>query len=173
MARQKPTNERPLTETLIVSSSVGAAFLGVSSRWVQQLATDGWVKPVGRGKWNLAELVQGYAASMKDEDRRSSRQSAENRVREARAAEIERRMAREDRKIIDIDEAFGVLDNVIGQFLQSISGLPAQITRNVGERRRIEAICDAERQRLSTQFAEGLSALETGIPTPDPADEDE
>lgn len=150
-----------------------AAVLGVTDRWVRDLEKQGVFKRQARGRYDLTECVPAYVEWRVKAEVTKQAPPSGDRVRDARAAEIERRMAREDRKIIDIDEAFGVLDDVVGHFLQSISGLPAQITRNVSERRRIEAICDAERQRLATRFAEGLSALQTGDQAPDADDEDD
>lgn len=173
MARTKKPAAKPLTETLVVSSKVGAAFLGISQRWVQQLGTDGWAKPLSRGQWNLAELIQGYAASLKDENARKTKSAADSRVRDARAAEIEMRIAREDRKVIDLGEAAAALDRVVGDFLQAVGGLPARITRDPRERQRIEAICDAERLRLSDRFAESAQALRTGLPADQADDEDD
>lgn len=173
MARPKKQVEKPLTETLVVSSKVGAAFLGVSQRWVQQLGTDGWVKPAARGQWNLADLIKGYAASLKDETAKRTKSAADSRVRDARASEIEMRIAREDRTLIALEEAMSFVDRLSGDYLQSIGGLPARITRDPRERQRIEAICDAERLRLTDLYAERGQALRTGRPADQADDEDD
>ncbi len=156
-----------------ITTSQAARLLMISDERVRQLTNMGHIQKVAKGRYLLVAVVQGYIKYLKDEDRKSSKTASESRVRDARAAEIERRMAREDRKIISLEEAVDAFDKATGQYLQSISGLPARMTRNPSERRRLEAICDTERQRLATRFAEGASTLRTGVEAADPEDEDD
>lgn len=151
-----------------------ARLLMISEERIRQLVKQGYV-PVSekRGHVQLVGSVQGYIRFLKDDERRSSKSAADARVRDARAAEIERRMAREDRDIIMLEEAMAAYDFATGLYLESVSGLPARMTRNVSERRRLEAICDGERQRLADRFAEGASALRTGSTAADTDDEDD
>lgn len=158
MAAKKQAAEQPNT----IDTAMAAALLKITPRYVRQISSQGWYKPAGRDRWNLIELVQGYIDFLKDEGRRTSKSAAESRVRDARAAEIERRLAREDRTIIMLDEAMAFVDLISGDFLQSIGGLPARITREPRERQRIERICDAERLRLSDLYAERSRSLRTG-----------
>jgi MinD-like ATPase involved in chromosome partitioning or flagellar assembly len=71
-------------------------------------------------------------------------------------------MAREDRKIIDLDEAVGCLDDICGLMLSTLNSLPAMITRNPSERRRIEDIIYQAQSRLATKCAEKTKVLVTG-----------
>ncbi len=153
-----------------ITTSQAARLLMVSDERVRQLTKAGFVPKAARGRYNLVALVQGYIRFLKDDERRSSKSAADSRVRDARAAEIERRMAREDRKIIALDEAMAAFDQATGLYLQSLSSLPARITRNSAERRRIEAVCDAERQRLSDRFAQSAVTLQTGSHQQETAD---
>lgn len=156
-----------------ITTAQAARLLMVTEAWVRKLTRDGTIAKAARDRYNLVAVVQGYIRFLKDEERRSSKSAADNRVRDARAAEIERRMAREDRDLIMLDEAMAAYDFATGLYLTSISGLPARMTRNASERRRLEAICDGERQRLADRFAEGASALRTGEAAVDADDEDD
>lgn len=156
-----------------ITTVQAARLLMLSDERIRQLVKDGYIPRVAQGRFNLVTVVQGYIRFLKDDGRRSSKSAADNRVRDARAAEIERRMAREDRDIIMLDEAMAAYDFATGLYLASVSGLPARMTRNASERRRLEAICDGERQRLADRFAEGASALPTGIAAADADDEDD
>lgn len=156
-----------------ITTVQAARLLMVSDEWIRRLTKQGYMQAVATGRYNLVAVVQGYIRFLKDEDRRSSKSAADNRVRDARAAEIERRMAREDRNLIMMDEALAAYDFATGLYLTSISGLPARMTRNASERRRLEAICDGERQRLADRFAEGASALRSGEAVVDAEDEDD
>jgi len=156
-----------------ITTTQAARLLMLSDERVRQLTKSGYVPTLAQGRYNLVAVVQGYIKYLKDDERRSSRSVADNRVRDARAAEIERRMAREDRDIIMLDEAMAAYDFATGLYLTSISGLPARMTRNASERRRLEAICDGDRQRLADRFAEGASALRSGEAAVDADDEDD
>lgn len=156
-----------------ITTTQAARLLMLSDERVRQLTKSGYVPTLAQGRYNLVAVVQGYIKYLKDDERRSSRSVADNRVRDARAAEIERRMAREDRDIIMLDEAMAAYDFATGLYLTSISGLPARMTRNASERRRLEAICDGERQRLADRFAERASALRSGEAAVDADDEDD
>lgn len=160
-------------KTNLIDTATAAALLKVTPRWIQQLAADGWIKAAGRGKWPLVGTVQGYIAFLKDENARKTKSASQSAVQEARAEEIRRRIAREDRQTIDLAEALEALDRATGEFVQSLSGLPARITRNPRERQRIEAIVDGERQRLADRFAEIAGSLSTGVVSADTGDEDD
>lgn len=129
-----------------ITVAQAAKLLMISEDWVWRLAKKGYFTRVSPGRYNLVAVVQGYIRYLKDDERRSSKSAADSRVRDARAAEIERRMAREDRDLIMLDEAIEAYDFATGLFLESISGLPARMTRNAGERRRLEPIVTAGRE---------------------------
>lgn len=172
-ARKAAKKDEAPPQANTIDTVTAAALLKITPQWVRQLAAQGWYKPIARDRWNLVEVVQGYIDSLKDENRRSAKSAAESRVRDARAAEIERRLAREDRGLIALDEAVRFVDLISGDFLQSIGGLPARITRVPRERQRIESICDAERLRLSDLYAERRQTLRTGRPAAEADDEDD
>lgn len=157
----------------MITTAQATKLLMITPQWLRQLAVQGYIPRAVKGAYPLVAVVQGYIKSLKDDEKRSTKTAADNRVRDARAAEIERRMAREDREIITLEEAMASHEDVTGEYLQSISGLPARITRNQSERRRIEVICDAERTRLATRFDKSASALRTGQPAIDADGEDD
>jgi phage terminase Nu1 subunit (DNA packaging protein) len=145
-----------------VDTQTAAALLKVTPRWIQQLAKDGWIKPAGRGKWPLVGLVQGYIDFLKDENARKTKAAGNSELQRVRAREIELRIAKEDRSVIDLDEAIGAFEILCGEFNSIISGLPARITRNSRERQRIEAICDEERARLSKVLVKACDTARSG-----------
>lgn len=145
-----------------VSTESLAKLLMLSTDRIRQLARAGHIARAGHGRFILVTAVQGYIKFLKEAEQRASKSTAENRVRDARAAEIERRMAREDRQIVDLDEAMGTLEDISGLMLAALGSLPAQITRNPSERRRIENIVHAAQERLVNRFAQKMAALQTG-----------
>lgn len=155
-----------------VSSQAAADLLQLSPRRLRQLAADGWIPAAGRGRYPLAGLVQGYASFLMASGARRTKSANEGRLKEARARLVEQRIAREDRGLIDLQEALDAFEDIAGAYAGSIAGLPARIAMDPSERRRIQVICDAERLRVSDRFAEIASALRTGRGADDAGGED-
>ena len=163
MANESKKVAKEVTEAVVDAATV-AALLNLTIGRVRALTTQLHIKTAGRGRWKLIDVIMAYVAFIKEENKNRSKGAAESRVRDARAAEIELRMARADREVIALPEALSVVDDITGIYLQSMSSLPARITREQNERRRIEAICDEERLRVADHLAERASALRTGLP---------
>ena len=150
-----------------------ASLLDLTTMRIDQLVREGHIQKSGRGRYPLEASVRGYIKFLKGTIAGQTKSASSNRAQDARAAEIERRMAREDREIISLAEALTTIDEVAGEYLQSISSLPARITREPRERQRIEAICDAERLRVSDRFVKRSRALRTGGSVDEADDEDD
>jgi hypothetical protein len=135
-----------------ISTATLAKLLMLTPRSVNRLAADGHIPRATPKTFALAPAVQAYIKYLQADRKNQTQTAAANRVAEARALEIERRLAREDRLIITLEESMLHGDTLIGMFLASLSSLPARITRNLPERRRIELIIDQERQRLADEF---------------------
>lgn len=157
----------------MITMDQAAKLLMVSPEWIRRLCKAGYIPRVAKGKYPLVGVVQGYIKSLKDEEKKASKGASESRVRDARAAEIERRMAREDLKIVDIDEATATYEDMIGELLKMVNSLPAQITRNPSERRRIEDIIGKAQGRFVARASEIISLLETGGKAAYAEDEDD
>lgn len=79
-----------ITDNTEVSTTELAMILGITARRVQQMAQDGTIIAVKRGRFNLAESVQRYIAfiSSKDKDisqQDKARQDAEVSIKKAKA----------------------------------------------------------------------------------------
>ncbi len=149
----------------LISTEIAARLIQVTPRRVRQLAKEGWFKAKSRDRWAIVEVVQGYIRFLKATAKRAA--AGDNRLRDARAREIELRVARQDGTVIDVAEAVDAIDKITGRFLESITGLPAQITRDIRERQRIEQICDKERGHLERRFAEVADSIRTGVDVAD------
>ena len=77
-------------------------------------------------KWDdrPADIAQGQIAFMADEQRRASKTITLAAVQMARAKEIELRIAREDHRIVDLDEAIAVLDEIMVASRPILTALP-------------------------------------------------
>lgn len=79
-----------ITDNTEVGTTELASILGITARRVQQMAQDGTIVAVKRGRFNLAESVQRYIAfiSSKDKDisqQDKARQDAEVSIKKAKA----------------------------------------------------------------------------------------
>lgn len=162
MVRQREVQKYPAT----VSQVDLAKFLNVTERWVRQMVEDGILIKDDKGKLPFRENVLRYYAKKIDEVTAKAEPSKGDKLRERREEQLQMRMDTEQRKLVPLDEALTAFSDISGAFLETLSGLPARITRNPDERRRIEVICDAERKRLSTRFGKHRETLRTGEDDP-------
>lgn len=159
----------------LVNTKQMAEFLGISQVWLNKLVMDGVISKASRYEYDLKAATHQFIAFREEhvKKRLGDKGSTSDRMREAKVAEIARRMAREDREIITMDEAMQVVDEVTGIFISTLSSLPARVTSVVRERQRIEAICDEERQRMADRFSEKRAALRSGQQASDAEAEDD
>ena len=150
-----------------------ASLLQLSERRIQQLAKEGWFATTERGRYPLVPLVRGYIRFLKEENARQAKSAAEGRLKDVKAREVEMRIARADREVIDLAEAMEAVSGVAGECVAEFEGLPARITRNVRERQRIRDICDEARQRLADRFAQIARGLRSGVADHGAAAEDD
>jgi restriction endonuclease Mrr len=155
--------DQNLIEVLVGRETL-ANLLNLSAGRIAALTAEGVLHQTSRGKWKMIDAVHAYVALIKEERSNKTATASTIRVRDARSAEIEIRIARANRDVVDLSEALSSIDDCTGVFLQTLTSIPARITREQNERRRIEAICDEERARVADRFLQSASALRTGSP---------
>ncbi|GHB34026.1 hypothetical protein GCM10007094_23790 [Pseudovibrio japonicus] len=146
----------------MVGSAEMAKCLGVTTRRLGQLVSEGVLRKEGRGKFPLAFNVKAFIDFKVQSEVSGLAPSSADKLAQTREQALLRKMAREDREIIAMEEAMEALEDVTGEFLTTMSTLPAQITRDLEERSRIEKICDGERKRLAKSFVKTTQALQQG-----------
>ena len=129
-----------------------AGLLGLTRAGLETLETAGIVKRKGRDQWPVAKTVQGYIAHLQDTRRQATKTASLVRVQDARTREIELRTAREEHKLIDIEEALAVIDQIIGQYRALFDALPSQFTKDPTERARMRAAIDAIYSSIASEF---------------------
>jgi hypothetical protein len=126
----------------------------VSPERIRQLSKDGWIEKQGRDQFFLVDVVQGYIRFRNDSDRRAQKSAADSRVRDARAREIELRNAVREGRLIEIDEAIAIVEEMIGLFRAETAGLPAHVTRDLQFRKTIETAVNDILERVADIAAE-------------------
>lgn len=133
---------------------VAAEWLGISEERVRQLVKSGYIPaPTAELAW-LKGAVQGYIKFLKDETRHSTKSAAASRSHDARAKHTELRTARETGELIPTDEAAAAMQTIIGTFIAGLDSIPAQLTRDMDERGRIESAIDAVREKVADMLEE-------------------
>ena len=145
-----------------ITTKEAAALLMVSTVWVGKLADQGYVEKVGRGRWDLANVVQGYIRWLKDEDRRSSKTATASRMQEVKTARLEMQMAKERHELVPIEDVMLVLDTMTSLTKSSVMSVAARYTRDIPERRRLERILVEALDGIARGMEKKADALANG-----------
>ena len=122
----------------VLSAEAMAAVCGFSSDFLRQLERAGRFKKLGRDRYSSREVLTGYIAHLKDEERRSTKSAEARRVLEARAREIEIRNAMREGRLIEADDLAEHVAMIVGAFRSELAGVPAAATRDLALRAAIE-----------------------------------
>lgn len=171
-ARETKEKSLPRLPPVVIQKDLAAA-LSITQRRVQQLLKDGVLIGNGRSSYPLAENIIRYMDVKVQAAAAQAAPTSNDGLNKRREEQLQIKIGREDRQLITMTEALATVDAMAGYFLQAISGLPAMLTRDVKERKRIEAVCDDVRQKLSDDFGQEQRALEAGIPPGEASDEDD
>jgi uncharacterized small protein (DUF1192 family) len=144
-----------------ITLQTAAKLLMITPRHLQRLAAEGWIDKPARGQYATVSVVQGYIRWLKDQNDRISQAASKNSARDARAREIELRIAEKQGSLISVDEHLAVIDEIIGTIRSEIDGLPARLTRDRDMRRSIEEELDAVLNRASRRLAETATGFGT------------
>jgi phage terminase Nu1 subunit (DNA packaging protein) len=147
-----------------------AHIIGRSVARVQQLVADGVLKKAKYNSYQLAQNVQAFADFRANENRHTAATAQAALVKEKTKA-IAIKNAEADRRLIETEEAIGLLDEVLGQLKAEFDGLAATVTRELGQRAVIQEKVDGIFGRAAKR-AKALAA--TGaLPLDDAEDEEE
>lgn len=138
----------------IIGTQTAAALLMVTPEWIRRLTVQGWIAKVAKDQYRVQDVVQGYIRFLKDAERRSSKSASHSRVQDARAREIELRVAREESRIVDIEDVNAAVGDIVGAFRSELAGLPASCTRDLEQRRVIEKNLNGAIDRCRDRFEE-------------------
>lgn len=145
-----------------ITVDVAAALLELTPQRIRQLAQAGFIKIHRRSHTTITSTVRGYVRFLKDEERKATQTGAAERARDARAREIEQKIAERDRRLIPTEEAELVMDLLVGAVAKELDGMAARITRDMAFRRLIEADVHGAKIRIADALQEGQSLARTG-----------
>jgi hypothetical protein len=152
----------------MITLEVAGRLLMIGPERVRQLIKAGYIQRPKPGFTTVVSAVQGYIRFLKDDARQNTKSAAASRAVDARAAEIELRIAERKREVIPREDAELAMDLVVGEVNKVFTGLPARITRDVPLRRLIEAKLNDGKAQIAEALARGKFLAETGRDTSDP-----
>lgn len=131
--------------------------MGVSETWIIDLVSRGILKKDEKGRFVVREAVQAIYNHARDIKRNSTpRSDAKQKVSDLRAKELQLRIDERERKLITIEEHEAVFNRITGMILTTLVSLPAQITRDPEERKKVEATIDRLREDIARALVEGI-----------------
>lgn len=136
----------PLT---VISRKEAAAMLEIDPSRISQLVSLGYIQAVKPGRMTIAAAARGYAKYWQEKASETTKTSAESRVRDARAQEIEMRNAERMRTLIPLDEALAIMDEYAAVVREAMDSIPARVTRDLPVRRKIEAEVNAAHEAIA------------------------
>mgnify|MGYP005821506129 CR=1 FL=1 len=138
------------------------ALIGTSQQRVSQLLKEGVISPRPDGRIDPYRAIPAYCRSI-----RKVPDQGMARVREARAAQIELKTAKESGELWDAATAEAVFTEVWGTFRSELSGVPAACTRDLAQRVVIEKNLADALERLRKRLEAAERSLRDGEPLDD------
>lgn len=154
-----------------VNQTEMAAILGISTRMLRIYVADGVIEKQ-KATFPIGQTVRAYADHLKNGSAKKSGNTSMDALRDEKTKEIRMNRARKERELIPIDEALATHQELIGMFSAYLTGLPAEMAKDVRERRRLEDIIDVGKQRLADRLAKRLEAVRDGEQAADAEAED-
>lgn len=161
-AKSKPEKAGSPLQHLRLGLSDAAALIGKSETHVLTLVKEGFLHRVGRGKYKPQDVAQAALKFRESDDRRSSQTEERKRLEAARARGEELRIAREENRLVEMEEVEAVFADILGTFRSELSGLPAASTRDLQVRSEIEKHLNGAVDRCRERFEKASDALRSG-----------
>ena len=141
-----------------------AKHLDISQSRVAQFVKEGIFAPNAKsGRLPVDKSRIAYIRWLRDESRKSAASMSTRRVQDARAKEIELRIAREQNKLVEMDEVEAFLRDAVGSFRSELFGVPAACTRDLALRGVINQHLENAIDRIRAGFdATARQIRETG-----------
>lgn len=132
-----------------ITVTEAAALIQRTPRHVQGLVERGLLKKNQRGRYALKAVIAAEAENLRQQAEAARSRTGGNRASDARAREIELRIAERQRDLIPAEDAKAAVVHVCALVKAELTGLPARFTRDPAEKRRLEAEVDAMLHRIA------------------------
>jgi len=147
---------------LVVSTDDAGSIIKVSGERVRQLTKAGWIKKSGSNAYRIGDVLDGYLAYRDDLEQKAAADTPQARLAATKRRAIEQRMAREDGQLIETDDVFAVVADILGTFRSELAGIPAAATRDLDARLAIEGALNGAIDRCRDRFQQAERDLRAG-----------
>ena len=137
----------------LISLATASVLVGLSPRRIQQLQQQGFIPaPVKRGQYALVGLVQGVLHYYRDENRNATKTAAASRKDDARTRLLDLEVAEREHRLIDIDEALAVVDEIMATCRTAMESIAPRVTSDLVLRDKIDTVVDVALGKMSSAF---------------------
>lgn len=146
---------------MVVTFEQAAKVAGYTPGIINHYAKMGLIKQTPDGKITLGAAMQGIVTHLRQVRKGKTTLTAANKVAEAKAREIELRVAEREGEVmptVEIDELF---TTIFANLRLRLSSIPARVTRNADTRYLIETEINDALSNLSNSFAQEADRLRT------------
>ena len=140
--------------------------IGVSPGHVTKLTQRGVLQKTPSGRYALGASVQAFIQHERDRAKPSPVEAARARVQNAKAAREERREAQARGELVEIETGSQLLREICAMFVSELDGLPARLTRDRSELKRIAVECGDLRERIWRKLRAGIAEIEQELAKP-------
>lgn len=144
------------------SAQACGTHLDLSRVRIVQLVDEGALPRNKDGSFDLDACRVAYIRYLRSEDRRGAKSATASRVQEARAKEIELRTAREEARLIPLDDVSAAIADILGTYRSELSGVPAAASRDLAVRAEIEKQLNDAIERCRKRFDQVSDDLRAG-----------
>jgi phage terminase Nu1 subunit (DNA packaging protein) len=137
----------------LVNPTALSKHLGVSRQYVEKLARDGVIERRPEG-FDQDQARLQYLAWLRDPHRRSARAEADAELRRLKTLALQLKIEQEQGQLVEHSAMTEIIDEICGLVRSELAGLPARLTRDLQERRRIERAVDEILRRMSERAEE-------------------
>lgn len=160
-------------DTIKCSGTEGAKLLGITIQWFNKLVRESWIKPSGKSRYRVIDVVQGHKSYLLDENRQAQKSKSASRVQDARATQIELQTMKELGKLVPAEDVIAWNAEILGTLRTELNGVAAASTRDLELRPEIDKQINAAVDRAKRSFEAQGDALrrgEQGPPDPEETD---
>jgi len=138
-------------------------LLGVTTARIRQLIAEGYVARTERGRVPIVSAVQGFIRAHQDSQARADKRHAEGaRVRNARADEIELRVAVERENLIERADAEAAMEFVVEVTKAELATVPRRLDGTTADRHAAKELVRAAMTAIDRSLARQIDNLRTG-----------
>ena len=148
-----------LTKSTNVTLAVAADITGYSKTWLLKLAENGYFAKQARGVYKIGDVVRGIIKFVQEKKKSATKSAAADRLLAVRAEEIELRIRMREGEVVEMRAAEELFMSVLGDLKYQLEGFPAQMSRDLELRRKMDDALNVIFRRTSDKWGKESEEL--------------